>query len=425
MNSAETPEPFVDIVQRALIRPERHLFTAMRWKDVRSAATGPVASTARDISSARVFRLSDDFVRLAAETSMTSPETVANSLTCARAPYDRIWIEFSESARLQSLAGYVSPEAASRIGYFIERVPGTDTQFRATAFWNHLSNADATKHPRAERLLNATDVYMSPLSFQWTTDGSPIVGGGSASSLLWRPLGIGPINDTSELQSSGWGENLASLIESGVPLLPIMLLGRGWVDQNHRRGVQQSAKSRLALDRLYTSIHACLGPGWFANLGSMTPDQLKAYGKASLIMRAAIGFEGDARFVMSVLSLLQSKWIESKLTRPSSGVRLIHTHRAKWLDVHDCYITAPKERIVRAYDGFVKSAAARRRHEVMGHFCERRGTGSRSCLHAYEKAATGIEVCGHCGHTRWWRNPHFRGDESVGVVSKTYRIEAP
>lgn len=419
-------EPFVDSVQRALIRPERHLFTATRWKNVRSVAAGPIASMARDIGSARVFRLSDDFVRLAAETSLTSPQTVANALTCSRAPYDRVWIEWSESARLHSLAGYASPESASRVGYLVERVPGTDSQFRATSFWNHISNADATKHPRAERLLDASDVYLSPLSFQWSTDSSDFERGGVYSNpLAWRPVAIGAVNDTQELERNGWSENLAALVSSGVPLFPLMLLGRGWIDQHHRRGVESTALSRIALDRLYSSLHACIGPGWFANVGSITPAELKEQGSASLLMRAAVGFEGDARFLFSVLSLLQSKWVESRLTRPSTGYRSIMTHRARWLDVHDCVVVAPKERIVRAYDQFVRTGAARRRHEVMGHFCERRGTGSRSCLHTYQSTERGLEVCGLCGHTRWWRSPHFRGDEKIGVVAKTYQVEAP
>ena len=167
------------------------------------------------------------------------------------------------------------------------------------------------------------------------------------------------------------------------------------------------------------------GIGWDWHVGRDLIHTTKTQSLGNMVYAAIGALEGDVRFIVTALSLLQTKWTDKTVYRPSTGHRTLPGVRTKWLDVHELTIIAPKERIIRQYKRTMSTGAKRRRHDVMGHWAYRHGLGLKDCVHDYEQTEKGWEVCRHCASTRWWKPPHKRGDEKIGVVSKTYRVEAP
>lgn len=382
----DKPPPFIDMVQSALADPEHGLFLARPWREARKDGHSSV-NMRLTLERAKVFTLSDDFTRIACETSMQDPGVMLNALSCARLPYDTVWMEWDEEVRLTALSGIIGEDSAMRIGCLLTRLPGYDDVFKMQTFWLH---RDSHKYVKAG-MTTSKKVFVSMLNTYWNTSGE--------------------------------------VVKINVPLMPNdlknqdMLLGRfyhkTWAEHEHLADLEE----RLAVG---------IGDGFHWNVSQKKMDEevkkMRAGEDATLahmLYGALMSVEGDMRHIIAVLSLLQTKWVDKHLTRPSSGVRGMRGVRSKWLDVHTCVITAPKERIVRGYARMVGTGALRRRHDVMGHWCERYGTGLKDCVHEFVENDKHQEVCKHCHLTRWWRKAHARGSSDIGLVKKTYEVRAP
>jgi hypothetical protein len=384
-------KPFFDIVQAALADPQHGLFLARPWREAKKEGCETV-SMRMEMERAKVFRLSDDFTELAAKASLNDPGVLLNAISCARLPYDTLWLEWDEETRLNVLAGYAGPDSAMRIGLLAKRAPGTDDRFSAQVFWLH-----RREHPYVVEKMppdGERRVFVSMLTLQWSTQGEIALLDVDRNVLHKAPGDV-------------------------VTKAENYIIGRHYCEQ--WKGHEHL---RACIDRM--SAFVGVGTEWNIGKENMVNLLRNENSRAVKLAQGAIlGIEGDVRFLVTVLALLQTKWVDKTISRPSAGVRQMRGVRSKWMDIHTCVITAPKERILAGYKRMVGIGAMRRRHDVMGHFCERHGTGIMGCVHEYVENGAGQEVCKLCAHTRWWRKAHHRGSEKVGVVQKDYEVRAP
>ena len=392
---SEKLAPFVDMVQEALARPDKRLFLMRHWNDAKKdMGASAILNTRLALDQAKVFKLSDEFVRVSADASMMEPAVILNALSNARLPYDKMWVEWDEEVRMKALGGFVGLDTALRIGAFMERMAGYDDQFLMHMFWIHRK-----EHPQLPELGGEAKVFLSMLSVVWNTS-----------------------DQVKQVSLANTEEELPEEVFE-------LLFGRMYYQKWGGFGEGKSAKDRIYLNQISSHIGINFGIGWKANIGDPSVLPAVTGEEREKLMRtvhgSVIGLEGDIRFMITVLSLLQTKWTDKVITRESAGKRNLPSLRTNWLDVHECVITAPKERIIHLYPRKMATGALRRRHDVMGHFCYKHGTGLEDCVHNYIENEFGQEVCTNCHSTRWWRASHQRGSLDVGKVSKTYRVDTP
>lgn len=407
----DRPVPFIDVVQEALVDPKHRMMFTRPWNVVKKEGGSSVLTSHRlSLEQAQIFKLSDDFVRTACETSNMDPGVLLNTFSCARPPYEKMWLEWDEEARLMALAGVIGQDSALRVGALVERYPGADDEFMLTMYWQHRET-----HPYREimdTVFGGPRIVVSAVSVRWSVSGG----------------GFQHFKDNVE-------RNLFEFVKNAEAdrLLHNALLSRSYVQQWGTFGKGKAAIDRINLNKVMDRLGVCFGVGSKLNMGNIHErmEETLTRGKipeelGRILTNSLIALEGDIRFIATVLALIQHKWTTRTVFRDDVGPpRSISGTRLKWLDVHECVITAPKERIVRAYKNYVSTGAKRREHNVMGHYCYRHDTGLNDCIHEYEENEKGQDVCKNCHSTRWWRIPHKRGSLEVGKVSKTYRVETP
>lgn len=430
--------PFADTVQAALLRPEKYLLPICAWRDIKSVAEPVAGQLVRSLSTANVLRLDDEFTSAAQNLSDNAPEHILRMLEAGQLPFDRVWIEWNERARVAAMGGTPTNDMAMECGYFLERSPNSETGIRATGFWRYPRESDEfnrefmaamqddsfadyiRNHPEAAVAVNL-------LSMEWDMAERP--------RPSWKPFDLTVIDR--EYQDGG--EAVGKSMIEGSKFKPLLMftsdeftanrafaLGIWWSNQYVRGGDAATPQSTQALLTLASRLETTMGWGGPLNFG---PAQNAAYKRNGVIRHGLRFFENDFRFLVTILYLLQHKATERVSSRDSGGSRMVHLSRTKWMGVQECRITAPRERVVQeakaeAAQAARRMAAARRKHEVMGHWAERLDSGNGACLHRFQGAVLGRQECEVCGRVRWWRRAHVRGD-GAAEGRKTYRITAP
>lgn len=120
------------------------------------------------------------------------------------------------------------------------------------------------------------------------------------------------------------------------------------------------------------------------------------------------------------------------LTRPGGGavsigevphVRSLVKGKSVVLAKHN-HVTlhvAKDRALTRVIDHLHATGIHHRYHSVRGHWAQTR-RNAIACTHAWEPATPTRYVCLHCEAKRWWKKDHFRGDASLGTVTKDFGV---
>ncbi len=421
----------IDDLQAGLLDPAKRLAYPKPFRDT---ARPGIARLSRDLRSAKVFSFSDDFSRLAVEVSRRPADVFRNALNCARAPFERVWVEWDERVRVTAGAGYADDAGVvNRVGYLIERHRSSETVFICLPVFH---GGNAAELPLA-----------SPVGFAFNTEGNALEAMKAdvyPSLRDWEPFVIDltadeerkdtPLDVSFRREEAGlnatlkkvgipplhWVDEVIGLSKSHrLPLAISALLGGTWVANEGRNNVE-------ALRPIYDHFTLVTTPTWPLYFrGTLTEGYRLTEKEEDALGSIVRTLHGDARYLVAALSLIQTEWTSKRIAREGGKPRMIRNHFARYMDVHECILTAPRERIVKLYDREMRAGSRRRRHEVIGHWMHRYGTGKRDCVHDYKPQDDGKQECLACGRVRWWRADCERGDATLGFVSKMYRVQTP
>lgn len=421
-----TREPFADTVQTALLRPEKFLLPLNPWKLIKNAAEPVAAKVARQMVNTPVFRLEDEFTAAAQSLANSSPEQLLAMLQVAQLPFDAVWLEWNERVRIGANNREPAQDWPFRGAYLLERSSCSATGIRGTPFWQYdrtSMGADTALNMSfgvrqfLDSMPNAS-VAINIMSIEWDAEGTPL-------THPWPAVDVKAVHEPSRRDQENYKPLLNLCRESSLNMNKAFLLGVRYVNDYAPGAPLHTERSVQAILALAQRVETTLGHGSVLNFGD---DWQGAVAEAKL-KHGLIFLDGDLRFLIAALYLLQHKGSERITSRSAGGTRLVHTSRTKWMDVHECRITAPRERIVtEAKDEATRAArhaaAAKRRHGVMGHWAERIESGAAACLHVYRGAVLGRQECEACGRVRWWRRAHERGLGAAQEGRKVYRVKA-
>lgn len=419
-------EPFADVVQAALLRPERFLLPLNPWKLIKNAAEPVAAKVARQMANTPVFRLDDEFTAAAQSLGNSSPEQLLAMMQVAQLPFDAVWLEWDERVRIGANGKEPSPDWPIRGAYLLERSSCSATGIRGTPFWQYDRASIG-----AETALNISfgvrqfldsmphaSVATNIMSIEWDAEGTPL-------THPWPAVDVKAVYEPQKHDAEKFKPLLRLCSESSMNMNKAFMLGVRYVNDYAPGAPLYAEKAVQAMLAMAQRVETTLGHGSVLNFGE---DWQSTVAEAKL-KHGLIFLDGDVRFLVAALYLLQHKGSERIASRSAGGTRLVHTSRTKWMDVHECRITAPRERVIsEAKDDATRAArraaAAKRRHGVMGHWAERIESGSQTCLHVYRGAVLGRQECEACGRVRWWRRAHERGLGAAQEGRKVYRVSA-
>jgi hypothetical protein len=372
--------PIADVLRGALSKPEKLL---------EPNVPGSMAAGARRllpvVMGANRFFLSDDITEAAARLALEFPEVLLEMMSRARSPYKTVIFEYNVHARLRAVGQVPETDAPERSAIMVETLHPEEPLFRATAIGVPTSNRRGTAY----------------------------VG---AISILYH------LSDPSKLPSFAEVLEICDVAKMSRLQARARLLGTSYNqltarDENHQVFDELTAYATFAWSP-YTG-HAAYRE--FRTAREPENRDLISY----VVRRELDEHSGDWRFILSLLSILNSRnLVSADPWRKASGSRIVAGRNVPYLEHHRMTLKLPRKITVRDVMESEGSIIQRRRHGVMGHWCESRKFGDPNCVHVMESNATDTyRKCTKCGFREWWRKAHERGHAGVGYATKEYVLE--
>lgn len=367
------------------------------------------------LKAARAFHLDDSFTKTATAQSVARPEEMLNLWQSARPPYPAVWVEFSEQLRAmeqQRLKQTIGGEPLiDRTGYLIEQDATDPARWTCNVFFRVLP---------VEVNFPLGRLGLSTLAFVVDTEKHCSVTNPVTQSGIDMPALMDLLHKTSgdAPERMRHAAHAQLFKRCGEMFVEAVVLGRGWLVNEKFEGPAVELVRRIALTRSATYSLV----DWAKYEHTSLAKRLTA---------SVVTIEGDPRFAVTVLGLLQQTRYESTAAPREKQSRFLRGHRVKYMEQHVLTIVAPKERIVTPHVPAQGHGATRRAHEVIGHWCYRladRIQAARCPAHHWfnsDPDHPNRQTCSQCGWQRWWRRACQRGDAGVGFVDKDYRVIAP
>lgn len=403
----ETAGPLIDRAQNALHRTDKNLVGAVRKPH--PSARPALFRLARLLDRATAFRFDAEMVAAVTEAAESPAPILRASLSTARPPTEVCWIEWSDDARQRAMHGTATPDGGLDIGYLVEMLPDRPGQWRATAFWAArgrrligpvTSPVAVAIDPRAIDI-GSVGIHVSTGPDAWSpTFSDPVVG---------RGLDITLDPQTSRLADAfhHLGANVTKRVRDGWPVPIHAMLGWQWSEK----------QTDDDLNALQHQIGAVTTAGWVAALGHLPgcgmPQGEKSLASGEtreLLRRGLRAIEDDGRFLIAALAALNARRFCERTQTRGATTRSISTRTVRVPAFSEVRLVAPREIAIRAYRRAVVAGARRARHEVLGHWVERRASRSGCGDHQWVGLDDRRQRCSICGHSRWWRQAHARGD---------------
>jgi hypothetical protein len=382
-----------------------------------SVARNAMRSQQTKIRTARKFVLDDDLVRYAAKLAcrMSPTQMLALVEQYSRAPYSKVWIEWNEHVRVHAIQQYVvdsyenkepffrakdkeskdileksvqlakdaldkgeaylQKNIAERCGYLIEERINPAIRKEESIFTCHFfvsPNNDIGLGNKAEAQLISSAMGFS-IRFE-----EPYSKEDHISLLKNFDKNI----DTSE-------EALQENMLSEIKLL--FLLNSQWWSHLHQKDDN--------LSRYFMRMRPvqCEPVYWWCR----TEKGFSVRIMEELSKHFVTVLEGDPRFIITVLALLNYDWVLKDNKARSTTPRRRFGKQVTGNSYSIVSIDLPKRRGVEVFmrDLDKDAESTMRLHEVRGHWCVSKTTGKR-----------------------WWRKSHKRGDASLGVINHDYEL---
>ena len=313
----------------------------------------------------------------------------------ARLPADLMWVEWNEKVRVKEINAAVDnflentemEHISDRVGYLCEST-GDDTAIFTMAFRdnNYDNKVTIANQPLS---IGAEKVYVSPVGFELNFSGP-------YSEEESRKRVADFLYDDDEKSVEGFintgmsGYNSFEDFQLANRHASRQLLSRWW-------SVQMAGEGML---ELIDSISVCQTNAvhWWYQTDNGNFDSEMLARASSMALTSA---EGDARFMICLLGVLNFDWFINEPARKFPHTRIRYGRVRKGNEYRVVTLKLPKlsgEVVNISEHG--DEGPTKRLHEVRGHWCVRRKSGKR-----------------------YWRKAHKRGDKSLGTITKDYKLD--
>ena len=382
----------------ALASPKRGLIGQPSiFRAPRSNARKAANTVYKNMRQATRFVLEDELTEYVARLSaQISAERVYQMLTeVARLPTDLIWVEWNEKVRVKEINAAVDnfledtemEHISDRVGYLCENTGDDRAMFTMAFRDNNFDNKVTIANQPF--LIGAEKVYMSPVGFELNFSGA-------YSEEESRRRVADFLYDDDEKSIEGFintgmsGYNSFESFQSANREASRQLLSRWWT-------ANMAGEKML---ELIDSIVACQTHAvhWWCHTDNGNFDSEMLARASSMALTSA---EGDARFMICLLGVLNFDWFINEPTRKFAHTRVRYGKVRKGNEYRVITLKLPKKtgQVVNI-DQHEEATTTKRLHEVRGHWCVRRKSGKR-----------------------YWRKAHKRGDKSIGTITKDYKLD--
>tara|TARA_R100001443_G_scaffold31522_1_gene45644 strand:- start:4506 stop:5714 length:1209 start_codon:yes stop_codon:yes gene_type:complete len=382
----------------ALASPKRGLIGQPSiFRAPRSNARKAANTVYKNMRQATRFVLEDELTEYVARLSaQISAERVYQMLTeVARLPTDLIWVEWNEKVRVKEINAAVDnfledtemEHISDRVGYLCENTGDDRAMFTMAFRDNNFDNKVTIANQPF--LIGAEKVYMSPVGFELNFSGA-------YSEEESRRRVADFLYDDDEKSIEGFintgmsGYNSFESFQSANREASRQLLSRWWT-------ANMAGEKML---ELIDSIVACQTHAvhWWCHTDNGNFDSEMLARASSMALTSA---EGDARFMICLLGVLNFDWFINEPTRKFPHTRVRYGKVRKGNEYRVITLKLPKKtgQVVNI-DQHEEATTTKRLHEVRGHWCVRRKSGKR-----------------------YWRKAHKRGDKSLGTITKDYKLD--
>lgn len=390
-------------------------------RGVHAVSTGPAARRAMrsqqaKIRTARKFVLDDDLVRYASKLAcrMSPTQMLALVQQYSRTPYSSVWIEWNEHVRVNAIQQYVvdsyenndpffnvdgerpkivlektmqhakdaldkgdaylQENIAERCGYLIEERTNPIILSEESIFTCHffIANKDNQTEARSDQELISSAMGFA-VKFEEPYSKEDHIG------LLKN------FDKNIDTSDEALRKNMTGEIQS------LYIMNSEWWSQIHQRD------DNLTHYFMHMRPVQCEPVYWWCH----TENGFSARQMDALTKHFSKVLEGDPRFIITILALLNYDWVLKDNKARSTTPRRRFGRRVAGNSYSIVSIDLPKRRGVEVFmrDLDKDAESTRRLHEVRGHWCVSKRTGKR-----------------------WWRKSHKRGDASLGVINHDYEL---
>jgi hypothetical protein len=346
---------------------------------------------------AHKFSLSNDFLELAVEASLEPIERLRFLFERARPPFDEMFIEYDDIERIITV-NRLSPKAdinienenPTRCGALIEKMNNdySDTLFRITYF----GGPTLVKDEKLKTVMFIISWYFDPINeipdiyvakgdygikADWNISGFP----GMESRAVAGTLGLGP--GYLEPWIGEWGVKNSTFEQ--IESVTYITKRINW------------AMNEFARWGVVKHIEELEKSGYVTKSGEKQT-------VSNFLLKTVKEQIGEVRIITAILGLINSGEYVSDFGQFESSLgqkkRVLGVTK-KFIEFRTLSLKAPKQKkIILAKIKRQSMDLHKRAHEVMGHWCVRKDTG-----------------------TRYWRKSHVRGDRSLGFIYKNYVVE--
>lgn len=371
--------PFADIMNAACADPKHAILFADRLFDDR-AKRSMAAQLRAMLRSSHRFYIEDEVVQAACRLGIQHPKVLFEMLQRARAPFQKIWLEWSLDAQLKEAGRQPEPDAPLRCGCFVERLSESEPVYRMTQV------------------------------------------GGPPRNIDWQSVALSPISILYNLrtpfdESNAEHDLIVKHSELPSEFVRMTLLGSAYsAIEPDEADADEIEERQNYCDALAKHATYMFNP----MTRSLVQASLERDSKAT---RASLAFtiqetSGQWRLALALLALMNAQEYVERGTYRVGHNRTVRTTVVPYLEHITVKLKLPRQivqdRLVREY----VEAIPRRRHEVMGHWRHSRKRGNPNCDHAMVDVTPTRQRCALCDFSQWWVNEHERGDASRGYVTK-------
>lgn len=339
--------------------------------------------------------LGDDFAKLAATMLLTSPRHLVTALASARMPYDEVWIEWDDRARIAVLNPAHASEAEPRAGFLIRPV---NEEARLVGLYQAtlVAGEGGGAVPATVGFDFCLNQPFPVEDIQRRANLFEVLG--PATRHLLREAPVGPLFDVLRQASHVAALNAHALY---LPTRPLGLML--WATMREAA----AAGERTIYER-----------------------------QSEWLRKSAVSAGGLFCWVVAVLALLAYRPDRPDIVRtPAKGLGGIA--RGRILPGYNYQVVTLARPMTQrqVFTGLQREYAhpgPRAQHDVEAAWHYRHGRGDPHCEHAWEVRidedgnALGHDqqVCPKCNRFRWRVGSHKRGDPRYGIIEKGQRIVA-
>ena len=387
-----------DETMAALSSPKRGMVAQPNiFKTAGGNARKAANNVYKNMRQATRFVLEDELTEYVARLSaQISAERVYQMLSeVARLPTDLIWVEWNEKVRVREINAAVDnfledtemEHISDRVGYLCENTGDDRAMFTMAFRDNNFDNIVTIAYQPFS--IGAEKDYMSAVGFELNFSGA-------YSEEESRRRVADFLYDDDEKSIEGFintgmsGYNSFESFQSANREASRQLLSRWWT-------ANMAGEKML---ELIDSIVACQTHAvhWWCHTDNGNFDSEMLARASSMALTSA---EGDARFMICLLGVLNFDWFINEPTRKFAHTRVRYGKVRKGNEYRVITLKLPKKtgKVINI-DQHEEATTTKRLHEVRGHWCVRRKSGKR-----------------------YWRKAHKRGDKSLGTITKDYKLD--